>query len=206
MIHFKIRGNMSISHYDFLKRSGEKTLFLLNSSGIIVFPVIFTHCSSVHYTQPLEFIINFDLFLDVENLISIKYSYYQKNSYCSEKNPRLSMHVHPLYEYGNEEEFLPEISQYKNIWTERELLLFIGSEINQYCNSFPNTYINKKELAYSFLLLWNSYKNVTLDNSSEYPELSLDIIPSLGQLFNKFLFFKEQQNIFTDKIKKLKNQ
>jgi hypothetical protein len=157
---------MSYEHYLKLKERGPISAFLLNDQGIKLFPVCinlrkFIHQEKNHFVQ---LNVSFEILFDIENYFSIGYDFYHyahHQSNLTEKEQQNCLHIkqEPLYEYGNEEEFLPKVEMISTLHNEQQILDFLKESFLLY-EKEQNVSIWSR-----FILDWDKNKKKSLKNN-----------------------------------------
>ena len=153
---------MSYENYQILKENGDPTIqFLISDSGIKMFPVFinmrkFIYQGKNHYTK---LSISFDILFNVESYYTISFDFISSTHHCSQLSPhyeqnetKLTIHCEPIYEYGNEEEYLPEIAMFSLVKNEEEILNILKKAITLYEEE------QKCNLLLNFILQWERTK------------------------------------------------
>lgn len=162
---------MGYQNYKNLKETGGPSIqFLISDSGIKMFPVCinmrkFIHEGKNHYTK---LSISFDILFNVENYYTVSFDFISSSHHCSQLSPhyeqnksKLNIHCEPLYEYGNEEEYLPEIAMFSIVKNEDDILNILRKTITVYEEE------QKCNLLLNFILQWNKTKKDIMKKSSK---------------------------------------
>lgn len=181
---------MSYEHFLKLKQRGSISSFLLNDHGIKVFPVCinlrkFIHEDKNHFVQ---LNVSFEILFDIENYFSIGYDFYHYSHHQTHlthpsDGTRLNIKQDPLYEYGNEEEFLPQVEMLSTFHNEQQILDFLKESFLFY-EKEQNISIWPK-----FILDWNkNKKNILKKTVKDIDKDSINRVNwlTLFELLNKY--------------------
>lgn len=157
---------MSYEHYLILKKRGDISSFLLNDSGIKVFPVCLNMRKFINKQKNnfIQFNISFEILFDIENYYCIGYDFIRSSHHQSHVSshykhiPNLTIKKEPLYEYGNEEEFLPPIASIALCYSEKEIIDFIKLSLLEYEKE------QQIRVFESFFKTWKFHKKSVLKN------------------------------------------
>lgn len=185
---------MSFEHYLKIKKSGPTSALLVQDKGIKVFPPClvmrkFVHQNKNHFTQ---LSITFDIVFDIENYYTIGFMIYnsthhqsQLSQHYEKSSPSLSIKKEPLYEFGNEEHFLPDVEMIKIIHTEGQLMEWLKKSFVFYEKEQNVILWNE------FLTSWKYNKDFILENmKKEIEKQPLDCV----EWHNIYTLFEQTEN------------
>lgn len=153
---------MSYENYLALKKNaGPVTQFLIKDNGIKIFPVCMSLRKFIkdgqNYFTTLN--ISVDIVFNVEDYYTIGCEIIQSSHHMShlsshyEKRPaKLYIRHEPLYEYGNEEAFLPAVNLISIVENEKDILNHFNIAIKEF-ESEQNISIQKP-----FMAAWRKNK------------------------------------------------
>lgn len=159
----------SLTHLENLRSRGPKTRFLINTSYAKIFPVLFDE--KFFYINKekkiLQKIFYINLYLNMEYVFQFTITLGRTSFFKTKKDNSFHVSVEPLYEYGNEEEYLPPKDFFTIIKTNDELLNFLKSTLEQH--------LLKNEEKQTFFRLFNKalYGNKHSSMEEEYLRMAL---------------------------------
>lgn len=182
---------MSYDHYKEVKTRGPSSAFLLKDNGIKVLPVCLNVRKFKHQNENnfVQLNISFEILFDIENYFSIGYDFYSfshHQSHLTNKSfiPTFNIRHEPLYEYGNEECYLPKVDMIAVFQNEQQVLDYVRESISYYEEE------EKIQLWPSYLKSWNNLKRIvgkkTIKNIENSPLLDYIAWDNLFNLFKQY--------------------
>lgn len=156
---------MSFNHFESMNKRGKKTSFILNEPGFKLLPINFnlSFIKAEESFMMSEFSFSFEAYIDFEHLYAIQFSYLkQRGRYSSVLQEHLSFHCEPIYEYGNEEEYLPDTKNITLAFNEENILNYMENEINKLLEKHPLD-IKSEVIIASLKKAWEEDKNEVKD-------------------------------------------
>lgn len=156
---------MSFNHFQSMSKRGKKTAFILNEPGFKLLPINFnlSFLKEENAFILSEFAFSFEVYIDFEHLYSIHFSYLkQRGRYSFELRENLDFRCEPIYEYGNEEEYLPNIKNIVLAFNETDIFNYMTQEIHKFYEKNPLD-IQAQTIVTSLKNTWEEAKNSTKD-------------------------------------------
>lgn len=193
---------MSFNHFESMSKRGKKTTFILNEPGFKLLPINFNLSFLKEEDSFIisDFGFSFEAYIDFEHLYSIHFSYLkQRGRYSSELRENLDFRCEPIYEYGNEEEYLPQTKNIVLAFNEADILNYMEHEINKFCEKNPLD-IQATTIIASLKKAWEEEKHVVKDlvEDDKMPEDTYNIV----YFFN---YLKKINNVEEGLKNRLKN-
>lgn len=187
------------------KAKEESTLFLLNSKGPVLFPmVINSHLQVSKKRKKLnDLSFYFEIYIDVEHLYSFNYVYMRKNNYHSFLSPSLYIGCEPLYEYGNEESHLPRIDDFSTVWSLHAIEELVKDNIKQAFTDYYPEQTQLEHILHTFSDIWKDYDSKMNEknsiNEDDY-NYTLQEKEYIDYFFKKLRHYEKNDQYFQEQI------
>lgn len=194
---------MSFTHFESMKKRGKKTSFILNEPGFKLLPINFNLSFLKEEDSFIvsDFGFSFEAYIDFEHLYSIHFSYLkQRGRYSWELRENLDFRSEPIYEYGNEEEYLPQTKNIVIAFNEADILTYMETEITRFLEN-DSLYIKADTIITSLKKAWEEEKDAVKDlvEDNKMPEDTYNIV----YFFNCLKKINEVEQTLKNKLKTL---
>lgn len=198
---------MTLSWKKELEERGPKTSFFLNTPGLKLFPLIFEQITygtmengQIMYRN-CSLTIRIRLCLNMNTIFDIRFSI-RPPGYSNPDSCGVNINIVPLFEYGYEEEYLPEIRNINIIWHENQLLDLIKGQISPYQTHYSHIF---PQILQDFLTQYHFVKEYAKSHyGKDYSDhdasdlLTADEISLFIKFFQSLDFLNEVEQQLTD--------